>query len=160
MDDCPEVRFDRGRALLASFNPVRVALALWQRLGWQSQEEVVQVIRSEDHEIPVRDVEAAGEYRLRYVSSLGAGEWDVDFRFRLKFDPTVFKVGEVVKGVRGENYNLAVSMPRDGEAIVNAGRRGTRGLSGDGLIVEIPLLVNTGAKVPQTLELVELVTTR
>jgi hypothetical protein len=123
------------------------------------QGEVVQVLRSHDHKINPREVEAAGKYVLRYEASL-AEEWDVDYYFHVKFDNKAFSLGEPRRGSRGMNHEVKTQLLGPSDVIIRATRAGKRGLSGTGLILEIPFVLTPGATAPSSLPLVELVATK
>jgi len=124
-----------------------------------AQDEVVQVIRKEEYPLDVRALETEGRAVIRYTGSL-AEPWPVDFAFHLEFDPKVFRLGALVQGVKAAGYTLETEV-EGGEVTIRARRGPGAALQpGEGKILEIPLVLQPGVEVPETLPLIELVTTK
>lgn len=113
------------------------------------QGDVVQTAEVRDFPLPKEEIAATGEFRIRYAASL-AEPWDVDFIFEVEYDPTVFDLGKLKKGARGESHAIQVDLVAPGLLIVVGKRIGRPGLEGDGLIFEVPLVLKSGATIPDT----------
>jgi len=124
-----------------------------------AQDEEVQRIRKEEYPLDVRALETEGRTVIRYTGSL-AEPWPVDFAFHLRFDPKVFRLGALVQGVKAAGYTLETEV-EGGEVTIRARRGPGAALQpGGGKILEIPLVLQPGVEVPETLPLIELVTTK
>jgi len=125
----------------------------------RAQEDVVQELRIEDQPIPTALLQTEGEFRLRYSASLDK-PWDVDFRFRIVFDDSALRIGQIIQGVRSAGYRVQVETIRPGEVVIQATRDATTGLNGHGRILEIPIVLKPNSSAPETLKLVEIVAFR
>lgn len=154
---CPGALLGLSRAILALFK-AGVALA-GPAPAFFLQGEVVQVLRRYDFKLPTKDVQAQQGFTIRYEAAL-ENDWDVDFQFRIQYDPASFTVGKVVSGSRAATHQITVTEMGPGDVIVSGARVGFGGLSGQGLIMEIPFTLNQGKNSPDTLPLVELIASR
>ncbi len=163
-----------GRQTYVSGGSPLASYSLWSRaIAWLSPsaamarnpfsvlaaDEPLQVLRRVDYPLDTEALDRNGRTSIRYVASL-AESWPVDFTFHLQLDPTVLKLGEIIKGVKGPGYDLTVDT-RGWDVTIEAERKDGAGiLPGNGLILEIPLVLKPNADVPSSLPLLELVTYR
>lgn len=154
-DDPPEFTWNSLLEWLSPSAAYAVTLPWWL----SSQGEIVQILRQEDLPLPVEQLRADGQIVIRYLSSL-SDRWDVDFSFHVRFDPNTFRVGSIVSGTRSQGHEVRLRALGPGEIVVEGTRIGSSGLEGEGIILEIPLVLQSGAEVPATLPLIELVVTR
>jgi len=123
------------------------------------QDDTVQVLRKVDYPLDVEALASEGRVVLRYTASLSE-RWPVDFAFHLQFDPRVFRLGDLVRGAKAEGYAVETEI-RGWDVTVRATRAPGAALEpGEGTILEIPLVLQPNAEAPETLPLVELITTR
>lgn len=119
------------------------------------QGDVLQVVEARDFPLPVEEIAATGEFRLRYEAAL-AEPWDVDFVFVVEYDPAVFEPGKVQRGTRGGTHTIQLEADLPGRLVVTGKRIGGSKLEGEGLIFDVPLVLKPGAAVPATFPLVSL----
>jgi hypothetical protein len=163
-----------GRQTLVKGGGGLASASLWDRaLAWLSPadaiarnpftmtqvDEPLQTLRRADYPLDRGELASTGRTSIRYIASLDQ-PWPVDFEFHLQIDPTVLKLGEILKGVNAPGYDLTVET-RGWDVTIRAERNGSPGiLAGEGLILEIPLVLKPNASAPTSLPLVELVTYR
>lgn len=132
------------QSFFAWLGPARAYAAPGSLSGLQD-DEVVQELRIPDFRLPVEEIREQGEFRLRYRASLSE-DWDVDFRFRIVFDPAVFAPGRIVRGIKASRYEITSRIVGPGEVVIQAKRKADGGIeAGQGSILEIPLVLRPGA---------------
>lgn len=129
-------------------------------LATAETEEVVQVLRATNLPLPVEEINTTREFRIRYLARLQR-DWDVNYRITISVDPSVFRLGSVMRGTRGQGHEVRTTVHSQGNIVITGLRTGARGIpAGEGVILEIPLVLHPNAEVPEYLPFLELVVTR